>query len=77
MIITLLWYQRRCQSVLSLNSAKMLQPILETLNKQNIILASGSPRRKEIMTALLMFCFRNGDHKRLMAGEGPGGRGSF
>ncbi|XP_028402666.1 probable bifunctional dTTP/UTP pyrophosphatase/methyltransferase protein [Dendronephthya gigantea] len=30
----------------------MLQPILETLNKKNIILASGSPRRKEIMTAL-------------------------
>ena len=31
----------------------MLQPILETLNKKNIILASGSPRRKEIMTALV------------------------
>ncbi|XP_046854012.1 dTTP/UTP pyrophosphatase-like [Xenia sp. Carnegie-2017] len=30
----------------------MLQPFLEVLNKQNIILASGSPRRKEIMSAL-------------------------
>jgi hypothetical protein len=40
----------------------MLQPILEALNKKNIVLASGSPRRKEIMTALvrkILFGFIN------------------
>lgn len=30
----------------------MLQPLLESLNRKSIILASGSPRRKEILTAL-------------------------
>ena len=31
----------------------MLQPILENLNRKNIILASRSPRRKDVVTALV------------------------